>query len=163
MKRRGQSGMLMGARPNSRRQTHLNPQDLHPASHESHLTAKKVPYNRERSNIEGVVDHPNIKEQSGPNQDHDSYQEHTHANVLTRAQNTAAEQSKSTAKNNSEGHQARKSDNKEYNADLKGVNKFELKRLQEADPTLDAVRAKAEQGEVYYVDKGILLDHQEIS
>ncbi|GFR97556.1 hypothetical protein ElyMa_000995500 [Elysia marginata] len=41
--------MLMGARPNSCRQTHLNHQDPHPASNGSHLTANKVPNSRERS------------------------------------------------------------------------------------------------------------------
>ncbi|GFR92464.1 hypothetical protein ElyMa_000868700 [Elysia marginata] len=46
--------MLMGARPNSRRQTHLNHQDPHPASHGSHLTANKVPNSRERSRFRGI-------------------------------------------------------------------------------------------------------------
>ncbi|GFS14398.1 hypothetical protein ElyMa_001422400 [Elysia marginata] len=46
--------MLMAARPNSRRQTHLNHQDPHPASHGSHLTANKVPNSRERSRFRGI-------------------------------------------------------------------------------------------------------------
>ncbi|GFS06296.1 hypothetical protein ElyMa_001219900 [Elysia marginata] len=46
--------MLMGARPNSRRQTHLNHQDPHPAAHGSHLTANKVPNSRERSRFRGI-------------------------------------------------------------------------------------------------------------
>ncbi|GFS04570.1 hypothetical protein ElyMa_001179700 [Elysia marginata] len=44
--------MVMGARPNSCRQTHLNHQDPHPAAHGSHLTANKVPNSRERRNTE---------------------------------------------------------------------------------------------------------------
>ncbi|GFR95644.1 hypothetical protein ElyMa_000949600 [Elysia marginata] len=44
----------MGARPKSRRQTHLNHQDHHPASHGSHLTANKVPNSRERSRFRGI-------------------------------------------------------------------------------------------------------------
>ncbi|GFR75516.1 hypothetical protein ElyMa_003921900 [Elysia marginata] len=52
--RRGQSSMLMGARPNSRRQTHLNHQDPHPAFHGSHLTANKVPNSRERNRFRGI-------------------------------------------------------------------------------------------------------------
>ncbi|GFR66783.1 hypothetical protein ElyMa_000236100 [Elysia marginata] len=54
LKRRGQSGMLMGARPNSCRQTHLNHQNPHPAAHGSHLTANKVPNSRERSRFRGI-------------------------------------------------------------------------------------------------------------
>ncbi|GFR83020.1 hypothetical protein ElyMa_005966000 [Elysia marginata] len=46
--------MLMGARPNSCRQTHLNHKDPHPASHGSHLTANKVPNSRERSRFRGI-------------------------------------------------------------------------------------------------------------
>ncbi|GFR70040.1 hypothetical protein ElyMa_003774500 [Elysia marginata] len=46
--------MLMGARPNSRRQTHFNHQDPHPASHGSHLKANKVPNSRERSRFRGI-------------------------------------------------------------------------------------------------------------
>ncbi|GFR60314.1 hypothetical protein ElyMa_000075800 [Elysia marginata] len=46
--------MLMGARPNSRRQTNLNHQDPHPAAHGSHLTANKVPNSRERSRFRGI-------------------------------------------------------------------------------------------------------------
>ncbi|GFR67806.1 hypothetical protein ElyMa_005592700 [Elysia marginata] len=48
--------MLMGARPNSRRQTHLNHQDPHPAAHGSHLTANKNLASIDRIKSRGHID-----------------------------------------------------------------------------------------------------------
>ncbi|GFS01545.1 hypothetical protein ElyMa_004584500 [Elysia marginata] len=50
----GQSVMLMGARPISRRLTHLSHQDSCPSAYGSHLTANKVPNSRDRSRFRGI-------------------------------------------------------------------------------------------------------------